>query len=183
MAQRFCPSCKTSVGGFAYCPKCGGQTDLLVELPEQMGSGASDATNSNHSRQAALWCHLGPLIITVIAALTGAFFIGILVGLFAWVPPLIIKSSRKADEFVVDHAKESFNFQVFWIIATYSVIAAWLFIGVLTLGIGLVIGFLFWLLLIFPLAIFIIVVQVRGCIAASSGRTYKYPLVFFRLMK
>ncbi len=148
-----------------------------------MGSGASDATNSNHSRQAALWCHLGPLIITVIAALTGAFFIGILVGLFAWVPPLIIKSSRKADEFVVNHAKESFNFQVFWIIATYSVIAAWLFIGVLTLGIGLVIGFLFWLLLIFPLAIFIIVVQVRGCIAASSGRTYKYPLVLFRLMK
>lgn len=183
MAQRFCPSCKTSVSGFAYCPKCGGQTELLAVLLEQTTDEPLFATNSNHSRQAALWCHLGPLIITVVAALTGAFFIGILLGLFAWVPPLIIKSSKKADEFVLDHAKESFNFQIFWIIATYSVIAAWLFIGVITLGIGLVVGFLFWLLLIFPLAIFIIVVQIRGCIAASAGKNYRYPLVLFRLMK
>jgi uncharacterized Tic20 family protein len=183
MTQRFCPTCKTVVGGFAYCPKCGGQTELLAVLPEQAENQPYSAAGVNTSRQSALWCHLGPLIITVVAALTGAFFIGILLGLFAWVPPLVIKSSKKADEFVIEHAKESFNFQVFWIIATYSAIAAWLFIGVITLGIGLVVGFLFWLIIIFPLAIFIIVVQIRGCLAASAGRTYKYPLVLFRLMK
>ena len=81
-------------------------------------------------------------------------------------PPLVIKSSKKSDEFVVIHAKESFNFQVFWIIATYSAIVIWLFVGVITLGVGLVLGFLFWLLIIFPLAIFIIVVQIRGCLAS-----------------
>jgi len=183
MTKRFCPSCKTAVGGFAYCPKCGGQTELLAVLQEETVDQAIFANDESTSRQSALWCHLGPLIITVIAALTGAFFIGILLGLFAWVPPLIIKSSKKSDEFVLEHAKESFNFQVFWIIATYSAIAAWLFIGVITLGIGLVIGFLFWLFIIFPLAIFIIVVQIRGCLAASAGKTYKYPLVLFRLMK
>lgn len=183
MTKRFCSSCRTGVGGFAYCPQCGRQTELLAQLQEENGEASQFASGVSSSRQSALWCHLGPLIITVVAALTGAFFIGILLGLFAWVPPLVIKSSKKADEFVIEHAKESFNFQVFWIIATYSAIAAWLFIGVITLGIGLVIGFLFWLLIIFPLAIFIIVVQIRGCLAASAGRTYKYPLVLFRLMK
>lgn len=183
MTKRFCPSCKTAVGGFAYCPKCGGQTEMLEVLQDESGNPPYSAIGVTTSRQSALWCHLGPLIITVVAALTGAFFIGILLGLFAWVPPLIIKSSKKADEFIMEHAKESFNFQVFWIIATYSAIAAWLFIGVITLGIGLVIGFLFWLLIVFPLAIFIIVVQIRGCLAASAGKTYKYPLVLFRLMK
>lgn len=183
MTQRFCPSCKTVVGGFAYCLNCGGQTELLAVLLEQGGKQQYSAISLNTSKQSALWCHLGPLIITVVAALTGAFFIGILLGLFAWVPPLVIKSSKKADEFVVEHAKESFNFQIFWVIATYSAIAAWLFIGVITVGIGLFIGFLFWLVIIFPLAIFVIVVQIRGCLAASAGRTYKYPLVLFRLMK
>lgn len=183
MTQRFCPLCKTAVGGFAYCPKCGAQTEMLAVLKEQTSNQSYASVSENHSVQAALWCHLGPLIITVIAALTGAFFIGILLGLFAWVPPLIIKSSKKSDEFVVSHAKESFNFQVFWIIATYSAIVIWLFVGVITLGVGLVLGFLFWLLIIFPLLIFIIVVQIRGCLAASAGKTYRYPLVLFRLMK
>jgi uncharacterized Tic20 family protein len=121
MAQHFCPSCKTAVGGFAYCPKCGTQTEMLAVLQEQTGNQLFTSISENHSRQAALWCHLGPLIITVIAALTGPFFIGILLGLFAWVPPLVIKSSKKADEFVVDHAKESFNFQVFWIISVQKI--------------------------------------------------------------
>ena len=183
MAQRFCLLCKTAVGGFAYCPKCGTRTEMLETLQEPMGKHLFTSINENHSRQAALWCHLGPLIITVIAALTGAFFIGLLLGLLAWVPPLIIKSSKRADEFVIDHAKESFNFQVFWIITTYSAIVIWLFIGVITLGIGLVLGFLFWLLIVFPLAIFIIVVQIRGCLAASAGKIYRYPIVLFRLMK
>lgn len=187
MAQRFCPSCKTLVGGFAYCPKCGGQTELLAVLPGQSEDQSYSASGVNTSRQSALWCHLGPLIITTVAVIYTVvalhLLMGIVLGLFAWVPPLVIKSSKKADEFVIAHAKESFNFQVFWIIATYSAIAAWLFIGVPTLEISRVISLLLYVLITVLLAICIVVVQIRGCLAASAGRTYKYPLVLFRLMK
>ena len=182
MEQRFCPTCKTVVGGFVYCPKCGKNTEVYSSIESETLTFSPKAAFTG-SNQAALWCHLGPLIITIAAALTSFLAIGVFLALFAWVPPLVIKTQKASDEFVVSHAKESFNFQIFWIIATYTVLAAYLVIGVLTLGIGLVLGFVIGLVVIIPLAILIIVVQVRGCLAASAGNLYRYPLVLFRVMK
>lgn len=183
MTKRFCQVCKLSVGGFAFCPKCGSETDELGNLNSNNSKSPLGLSSSNSSNQSALWCHLGPLIITAISALTSFFALGFILALLAWVPPLIVKARNQEDTFVTEHAKESFNFQVFWLIITYGALATYLVFGVLTLGIGLIVGAIFLLLVAIPLLIFVIVVQIRGCVAASSGETYRYPLVLFRLMK
>ena len=183
MPNRFCPTCKASVGGFAYCPKCGGATEVLENtagLHTQSVFGMSASPSSN---QSALWCHLAPLIITVIAALTSLLAVGFFLALLAWIPPLIIKSRHQEDAFVVAHAKESFNFQIFWLIVTYSMIFLYLITGILTLGIGLILGAILFILIAIPLIAFIMIVQIRGCSAANAGLEYKYPLVLFRVMR
>lgn len=179
--QKFCPICKTSVGGFAFCPKCGGKTEQLNQI--QINSVNTAFTSNEDSTQLALWCHLAPLLITVLAALTSIIAVGFFLALLAWVPPLVIKSQKQSDEFTVKHAKESFNFQIFWLISIYTLFAIYLVFGIITLGIGLILGFLIILLLIIPFAIFVVVVQIRACMAASAGKEYKYPLVLFRVMK
>lgn len=180
-AQKFCPECKSTVGGFAFCPKCGGKTEELTRI--EITSGETTDSHSENSTQLALWCHLAPLLITVIAALTSIVAIGFFLALVAWVPPLVIKSQKPNDEFIVKHAKESFNFQIFWLITIYALLAVYLVFGIITLGIGLILGFLIILLLIIPYVIFVMVVQIKACIAASGGKEYKYPLVLFRVMK
>lgn len=183
MAKRFCPTCKSDVGGFAYCPKCGGVTEVLENLQGLKPESVLGMSTSSSSNQSALWCHLAPLIITIISALTSFFALGLFLALLAWVPPLVIKSRNQEDTFVVGHAKESFNFQIFWLILTYSVIFLYIIVGILTLGIGLILGAIFFILIAIPLLVFVLVVQIRGCMAANAGQEYKYPLVFFRMMK
>lgn len=183
MTKRFCSQCKVSVGGFAFCPKCGQTTEILEKVTGLSFQSTLGMVSSGSSTQSALWCHLAPLIITVISALTSFFALGLLLALLAWIPPLIIKSRNQDNPFVVSHAKESFNFQVFWLILTYTIIFLYLIFGILTLGIGLILGAVFFVIVAIPLLVFILVVQIRGCMAANSGQEYKYPLVMFRLMR
>lgn len=183
MSKRFCPSCKSTVGGFAYCPKCGGATEVLENMTELRVQSVLGMSTSLSANQSALWCHLAPLIITIVSALTSFFALGLLLALLAWVPPLIIKSRNQEDSFVVGHAKESFNFQIFWLILVYSVIFLYLILGILTLGIGLILGAIFFVIFAIPVLAFILIVQIRGCMAANAGLEYRYPLVFFRVMR
>ena len=60
---------------------------------------------------------------------------------------------------------------------------AYFVIGVLTLGIGLVVGGIAGLVFIFPVLLFILVSQIRATSAASAGKDFHYPLVLFRLIK
>lgn len=179
--QKYCPICQTSVGGFAFCPKCGGKTETLSQIQFEQPSNAYKIENG--SNQAALWCHLAPLIITAISILTSFMLVGFFFALFIWVPPLIIKTQFPENEFTVKHAKESFNFQIFWLIVSFILFALYLVFGLLTLGIGLILGFVVLLLLFVPYIIFVVFVQIKACMAASSGKEYRYPLVLFRLMK
>lgn len=176
MKKKFCPKCKTTTAGFAYCPKCGGTTEILKEEIREI-------TKSDNGNQAALWCHLAPLILFVVSALTSFILIGFVIALLLWVPPLIIKTQNADNEFVVRHAKSSFNFQIFWLIASFGIVAIYLFIGILTLGIGLIVGAIAFLLLIVPLLVFLVVVMIKASMAASAGNEYEYPLVLFKVMK
>lgn len=182
MANRYCPKCSTNTGGFAFCSSCGGATIEFATEQSQVEKSFESSSNPR-SRQIALWCHLAPLLISVFAGLTAVFFIGFVLALLAWIPPLVIKGSNSEDDFVVSHAKESFNFQIFWLITTFVLLFFYLIFGVLTLGIGLIVGAVFLLIIILPLIIFLVIVQIQACMAASAGRSYKYPLVIFRVMK
>lgn len=189
MSSRYCPTCKTLLGNAAlFCPNCGGRTDVLSDAsgataplpPQQVYRPATPGPSSN---QLALWAHLAPLIISALAFLTSFFVIGVFFALIAWVPPLVIKSINRDNPFVDRHAKESFNFQIFWLIISAGAAVVILLIGILTFGIGLIFGGIFLVIIALPLAVFMIVVQIRACIAASAGTEYIYPLLLFRVMK
>jgi uncharacterized Tic20 family protein len=109
--------------------------------------------------------------------------VGFVLILFAWVPPLILKSKRSGDSFVVRNANEALNFQIFWLITTAAALISYLVLGVLTLGIGLIVGGVAGLVFIFPVLFFILISQIRATSAASAGKEFRYPLVLFRIIK
>lgn len=175
MSKRFCVQCKTATGGFSYCPKCGERTEILKDVVSEK--------NSEGSTQAALWCHLAPLLLMVFSILTSFVLIGLIFALILWVPPLIIKSQYGDNEFVVRHAKSSFNFQIYWLIVSFAIFVVYLIGGILTLGIGLLVGAVFLLVILIPLIIVLLIFMIRASMAASSGKDYEYPLVLFKVMK
>ena len=183
MATRICLACKEDVKGFVFCPKCGGRTEL-IETQESMTSPLSqNIFNSGKSTQLAMWCHLAPLIIGVISFLSAFVAVGFVLALFAWVPPLIIKSKNSEDEYVVRNANEALNFQFFWLISSAVLLIGYFAVGVLTLGIGLIVGGIAGIFLIFPLLLFLLISQARAASSASAGRDFQYPLVLFRTIK
>ena len=84
---------------------------------------------------------------------------------------------------MVKNANEALNFQFFWLITSAVLLIAYFVIGVLTLGIGLVVGGIAGLVFIFPVLLFILISQIRATSAASAGKDFQYPLVLFRLIK
>lgn len=96
---------------------------------------------------------------------------------------MVIRSKNRDDEFVKLHADEALNFQVFWIIASFSGLLFYLLAGILTLGIGLIVGAVVGVLAFLPFGIFLLVCQIRGANAASNGKTFRYPLLPLRLVK
>jgi uncharacterized Tic20 family protein len=130
-----------------------------------------------------MWCHLAPLLLGIFSVLFSFFGIGIVMGLFLWVPALVIRLKAKNDDFVLRHANESMNFQLFWLIISAIIFVAYLVIGILTVGIGLALGAIIFLLLMLPIGIFLLISMIRGSIAASSGRPFKYPFVWFRIVR
>ena len=183
MATRVCLSCKEDVKGFVFCPKCGGKTELIETQENKLSSFIASGDISGSSSQIAMWCHLAPLLIGVLSFLLAFVAVGFILVLFAWVPPLVLKSKNPEDRNIVKNANESLNFQLFWLITSAVLLIAYLLIGVLTLGIGLIVGGVAGLLLIFPVLLFILISQIRATSAASAGREFRYPLVLFRILK
>lgn len=183
MSTRVCLSCKEDVKGFVFCPKCGGKTELIETQENKLSSFVGGANISGSSSQIAMWCHLAPLLIGVISFLLAFVAVGFILILFAWIPPLVLKSKNPDDRNVVRNANEALNFQLFWLITSAVLITAYLILGVLTLGIGLIVGGIAGLLLIFPVLLFILISQIRATSAASAGRDFRYPLVLFRILK
>ena len=199
MSNLVCSKCRLPASG-AFCSRCGGATRPVGNPNErptsyarvssantqfvqnsQAGSGfGSNSAAGNF--QAAMWCHLAPLLIGVMAAITSLFGIGIFLGLLAWLPPVIINANFKNDSFVRRHAYESINFQLFWLIFGVMLGIAYALIGLLTLGVGLVVLGAIFLILVLPISIFAIVSMIRGSIAGSSGKDFRYPLVLFRII-
>lgn len=183
MSTRVCLTCKEDVKGFVFCPKCGGKNELIETQESQPTSFISEKITSGNSIHLAMWCHLAPLLIGIISFLLAFVAIGFILILFAWVPPLIIKSRNSNDANVVRNANEALNFQFFWLITSVVLLVAYFVIGVLTLGIGLVVGGIAGVVLIFPVLLFILISQIRATSAASAGKDFHYPLVLFRLIK
>ena len=183
MTTRVCLSCKEDVKGFAFCPKCGGKTELIETHDAQISTFTERIGISGSSAQLSMWCHLAPLLIGVISFLLSFVAIGFILILFAWVPPLVIKSKNSNDSNVVKNANEALNFQFFWLITSTVLLISYLIIGLLTLGIGLVVGGIVGLLFIFPILLFMLISQIRATSAASAGKDFQYPLVLFRLVK
>jgi uncharacterized Tic20 family protein len=183
MSTRVCLSCKEDVKGFVFCPKCGGKTELIETHDSQVSQVMGDKSISRSSTQLSMWCHLAPLLIGVISFLLAFVAIGFILVLFAWVPPLVIKNMNSNDRSVVKNANEALNFQFFWLISSSVLLIAYFFVGVLTLGIGLVIGGIVGIVFIFPTLLFILISQIRATSAASAGKDFQYPLVLFRLIK
>ena len=183
MATRICLSCKEDVKGFVFCPNCGGKTEVIESQESKTATFLEGSIVSQSSTQLAMWCHLGPLLIGVLSFLWAFVAVGFILILFAWVPPLIIKSKNLKDPYVIKNANESLNFQFFWLISSLVVSVAYLVIGVFTLGIGLIVGGIAGLILILPVLLFILVSQIRACSVSSSGKDFRYPLVLFRVIK
>ncbi len=183
MATRICLSCKEDVKGFVFCPKCGGKTELIETQESKLDAFLENGSISGSSTKIAMWCHLAPLLIGVISFLLAFVAVGFVLILFAWVPPLVLKSKKPDDSFVARNANEALNFQIFWLITTAGALISYLILGVLTLGIGLIVGAIAGLIFILPVLLFILISQIRATSAASAGKEFRYPLVLFRLIK
>ena len=197
MSNLVCSKCRLPATG-AFCSRCGGSTKPVSSSNENPSSysrpgqgspnfvsspSVSSSSMQNGNTQAAMWCHLAPLLIGVLSALTSLFGIGLFLALFAWLPPVIINANFKHDDFVRRHAHESINFQLFWLIAGVVLGIFYAVFGFLTLGIGWIALGVIFVIFILPLAIFYLVVMIRASIDASSGRPYRYPLVLFRIVR
>lgn len=183
MTTRICLACKEDVKGFVFCPKCGGQTEIIESQDIKPNSISLDVDVSAKSSQLAMWCHLAPLLIGVISFFLAFIAIGFVLILFAWVPPLLIKNSNQDNTYIQNHANEALNFQFFWLITSTFIVIAYFIIGIFTLGIGLFVGGIVGLLLIFPMMLFLLISQIRGSSAAAAGKDFVYPLVLFRVIK
>ena len=183
MSTRICLSCKEDVKGFVFCPNCGGKTEIIETQNNNPNPFAKFDKNPSELNQLAMWCHLGPLLIGVISFLLAFIAIGFILILFAWIPPVIIKSKNMDNKSVVFHANEALNFQFFWLITSAVLGLGYLVVGILTLGIGLIVGGILWLIIILPVLLFILISQIRAVMAASAGIEFRYPLVLFRLIK
>jgi len=184
MQVNYCPVCKSARGGFVYCPTCGGRTEKLsLDSVPGLESLPLIVPLSSNSSRLAMWCHLGPLLIGIASILLAFIAVGFVLIFFAWIPPTVIRSKNRDDEFVKLHADEALNFQVFWIIALFFGLLLYLIAGILTFGIGLVVGAVVGVLAFLPFCLFLLVCQIRGANAASNGKTFRYPLLPLRLVK
>lgn len=150
--------------GAISCPKCG--RPVGAETPPPAG---------NSSTNLAMWAHLGPLLVNVVAFFLFVTGAGPFFGALGFLPALLIMKSQKADVFAKSHAKESLNFQLFWLLmntlATISIIT--------TLGLALFV--------LMPLGICIGLYNLfqiyQAIVGAQAGRYFRYNFVRIRFVK
>ncbi len=177
----FCTLCAAQIADDdEFCRQCGKSINATPTnrdplLPPPLAPNGQSPKKKNLALRAHLW----PLVIVVFTFFFGGFGYGQILIFFAWLPPLLIMNNKDNDEFTREHAKESVNFQLFWLAASLILLIA---LGVITSS-SLDMG----LLLFFPglvlVAVFELIVMISAISAASSGRSYRYPGVLIRFVK
>ena len=144
--------------GASFCASCG---SAIGQAAPNAGFQNSYPAAGN-SISAAMWAHLGGLL---------AFFFGGM--LFGWVPPLIIRggATTRGDRYVYEQATEALNFHLQWLIINIALII----VTVITCGIG---GILYLVSYVLP-----IIFGIMASVASSRGENYRYPMMFFRIVK
>lgn len=114
-------------------------------------------------RRWAAGVHIGALLLALLTS-WGAGIAGALgAGAVALVRPM-------DSNFVANHAKEAFNFNL----SLFIYALAGLVFGVLTLGLGFLVVLPLWLVL----AVMWLVCSVIATMRAADGLTYRYPFTF-----
>lgn len=131
---------------------------------EPTADGATTEGTGMDRRTLAMGAHLSVLTFFVVA------FLSVLGPVLVWVLP-----ARK-DPFVVAHAQEALNFQLTLFLVALLGIAAYVVLGVLSLGIGLILLLPLLLVGAALLAIAAIVSSITAAMAANRGEMYRYPL-------
>ncbi len=144
----------STAGATAIDPPVGVPAPIVpasVVLPSPYGEYAP----TPDERSTAMWCHLGPLLVSFLSC-------GVL-AIVAWVVPLMILNGKgQTSRFVKLHATQSLNFFIEMLIA-----------GAIT---GVLI-FAFIGFVLFPIVVvWNIVFAIIATIQASSGKWYRIPL-------
>ena len=155
----FCNNCGAAAGGASFCPNCGssiGMASSNFQAPNNSYQGGNPSTST------AMWAHLGNLFAFVFSAM-----------MLGWIPSLIIRGSATAqrDRYVFEQATEALNFQLQWLLVNVGLIV----VTVITCGIGGILYFATWLL--------VVIFGIMASAATSRGENFRYPMMFFRLIK
>jgi uncharacterized Tic20 family protein len=187
----FCVKCGRGLNGGAFCPSCGTSASTIIGTalpplvpgyeppPAWAPSNSFYSGISSQEKTLAMWAHLAPLLCIAVAALTSTIGIGLILGVFIWVPPLIIRTKSTSGTFGRRHATESLNFQLYWLIMGAALAIPTFILGILTLGLFAIVAGLFYL----AIGIFIFIVMIIATIKGAQGSEYRYPFVLFGLVK
>lgn len=122
---------------------------------------------TNTEKQIAMWMHIAIIVMTLFTSWL-AGFAGTLTALAVY----LIQPIHKDSQFIRNHAKEAFNFNVsMFLYAIVGLIVGFIFV-VLTFGLGVIVA----LPIIFAFYIYWIWVSVIATLKASKGEYYKFPL-------
>ena len=154
----YCNNCGAAAMGASFCASCG---SAIGQSAPNAGFQTSGPAAGN-SISTAMWAHLGGLL---------AFFFGGMI--LGWVPPLIIRggATARGDRYVYEQATEALNFHLQWLIIN----AALIVVAVITCGIGSILYVVTYVL--------VIIFGIMSSVATARGESYRYPMMFFRLVK
>ena len=171
-----CAQCGSPLAESAvFCGTCGASRSGLVNRPQLSPEVAAE-------RNAAMWAHLGPLVVWVVAGLLNFVHLGVIFFLGTWIPALLIYRASKSPA-VIRQAKESLNFQ-FTVLLVYAIamapLALMLAVDVTSLNYwssarsGDEFATLIVLLVLVAFAIFAIVQMIQGTVKAKEGSDFRY---------
>ncbi len=102
-----------------------------------------------------------------LSALVASFF-----GLAVLGPLVVYLIKKDEDAFIAEHARESLNFQLTWLVGGFVAGVLALIITLVTVGFGLIV----FIPAAIGFAIAWLVFMIRASMAASRGEYYRYPL-------
>jgi uncharacterized Tic20 family protein len=165
----YCPKCSTEVESTKFCTTCG--SSLLANSAE------TTSLQPITKNKKAMWVHLAPLILLVLAPAS----IGI-TALFLWLPALIIRKTSDKDSLETRHSKSALNYHLSTVV---FVLGSLVVLGLIGLLVSLA-GGGSALILIIPIVGFGILTiggialrsYISGSIAGARGKEYSYPLTY-----
>lgn len=131
-----------------------------ASTPPQQWPSQQSGMASSEQRNWAVGAHIGALAASILTGL-------------AFLAPLVIFLIKKdEDAFVREHARESLNFQLTWLLGGFVATILAIIVTLVTVGFGLIV--------LLPAAIGFavawVVFMVKATMAASRGEYYRYPL-------